>query len=85
MALEEWLDHEDTIQFKKTLIRDRAAILEAWGIGDYTGPTTESTVQLNSRALGSVKAIDDILRYVMREEEYNSFYGIESSGFQGIN
>lgn len=41
--------------------------MEAWSNGVYTGPTTDETIQLNSKALGKIEAIEDILYWINEE------------------
>jgi hypothetical protein len=46
---------------KAQLIEKLEDLKENWANGDYTGSTTEETIQLNSEALGKVQAYADII------------------------
>ena len=43
---------------------DQAAHLETWVNGGLTGPSADETLQLNSKALGAVHAIEQIITWI---------------------
>lgn len=56
-----WVHNPMTQAFIRALREDRAAVLEAWGRGQYTGETLEQTAQANAVGLARVKTIDELL------------------------
>lgn len=56
-----WVHNPMTQAFIRALREDRAAILESWGRGQYTGETLDQTSQLNAMGLAQVKVIDELL------------------------
>lgn len=59
-----WCSHPLTQSLMLTLYGDMAGHFEAWANGDFTGETADETVQKNSKALGSVAAIEGILAWL---------------------
>jgi len=57
----QWCKHPITQALKYSLYGDMAGHFEGWINGAYTGPSADETVQKNSKALGSVDAIEAIL------------------------
>lgn len=57
----EWRSHPVTQEVLNHLSNQRQDLLEAWAEGVYTKESMEGTVQLNSEALGKVKAISYML------------------------
>lgn len=56
-----WCKHPITQALKLSLYGDMAGHFDGWVNGAYTGPTADETIQKNSKALGSVDAIEAIL------------------------
>jgi hypothetical protein len=57
----EWQKHPVTIEFFKDLQQMKGDLMEAWSNGAFTGKDIEETSQLNSRALGKVQQLADLL------------------------
>jgi len=59
--IQEWQNSRVTHEFFEKISQDRNNILDNWAVGSYTAETSEGTAQLNSAALGQIRAIDDVL------------------------
>ncbi len=59
-----WCKHPLTQSLVLSLYGDMTGYFEGWASGDYTGENAEATIQKNSKALGSVDAIETILVWV---------------------
>ena len=60
----QWCKHPITLSLMQSLYGDMAGYFEGWSNGEYTGESAEATVQKNSKALGSVAAIEAILIWI---------------------
>ena len=56
-----WLDQSVGKYHRALLERMLEDLKDNWANGDYTGSTTEETIQLNSEALGKVQQIAEII------------------------
>ena len=73
----EWKQHKVTKFLIKRLEDDTQEIKEMWAQGAYTLESESGTLQVNSQALGSLKAIGDLLDYLegdMDSEEAKPAY-----------
>jgi len=61
---EAWLKSPITRSLRYTLMGDIIGFHESWQNGNFTGPSSDETAQLNARALGSVNAVEDILAWL---------------------
>ena len=59
-----WSEHPATNALIHTLYGDLVGHFEGWANGNFTGPTNDETIQQNSKALGSVSAIELILGWM---------------------
>ena len=60
----EWKEHKVTKYLIKELKKDRAVLQEMWAAGQFTMQDTDGTIQMNSRSIGQVAAIDATLEFV---------------------
>lgn len=60
----QWCKHPITKSLLNTLYGDMAGHFEGWASGEFTGSSADETIQKNSKALGSVAAIEAILVWV---------------------
>jgi len=60
----QWCGHPITKALLYSLYGDMAGHFESWANGDFTGETNDETIQKNSKALGSVAAVESILSWV---------------------
>jgi len=65
----EWLGHDITADLIKTLKEDIVTLKDRWSAGAFTGASFDETAQLNSKALGLVEALENILDYITNIEE----------------
>lgn len=56
--------NEYRVYLKKKLMEDRQGILDAWAAGNFTRESVEGTVQINSKYLGFVECLDEIIGYL---------------------
>jgi len=63
----EWLLSEDTKQLKKHLNNYIEEVKALWSTGQFTGSNMESTMQLNSKALGMVQFAEELLEELSGE------------------
>ncbi len=56
-----WLDQKTGKYFILWLKNEMLLIQEDWANGDFTGDSTEKTIQLNSEAIGKINQIANIL------------------------
>ena len=59
--LKGWLNQRSGRWLTAYLIERIEDIKDGWANGDYTGSTTEETIQLNSEAIGRVQEIAEFL------------------------
>jgi len=59
-----WCKHPVTQALIYSLYGDMAGHFEGWLNGEFTGKTSDETIQKNSKALGSVAAIEAILVWI---------------------
>lgn len=60
----EWKQHKVTKYLIESLERDVSEIQETWAAAAYTTEMESGTIQLNSQALGSIKAIREMLDFI---------------------
>ena len=58
---DEWTQLETTKMFHRALREIRIQLLEDWAAGAFTGSNVDETVQQNSRALGKVQQLEDLM------------------------
>lgn len=56
-----WLDQKTGKYFILWLKNEMLELQECWANGDFTGDSTEKTIQLNSEAIGKINQIANIL------------------------
>ena len=59
-----WCKHPVTQSLVQSLYGDMAGHFEGWLNGEFTGVTSDETIQKNSKALGGVAAIESILAWI---------------------
>ena len=59
-----WCKHPVTQALMISLQGDMFGSFEAWMNGEFTGSDADETIQKNSKALGSVAAIESILVWI---------------------
>ena len=59
-----WCKHPITQSLVYSLYGDMAGHFEGWLNGEYTGESSDETIQKNSRALGGVGAIESLLAWI---------------------
>lgn len=67
-----WISQSVGKYYKNILFEKLEDLKESWVNGDFTGETTEETVQMNSEALGKAQAFADVLltlNEICEEEE----------------
>ena len=62
--LREWQKHPGTIYLVQELDQLRKQLALQWEEGGFTGATADTTVQLNSRALGRSQGYADIKDFI---------------------
>lgn len=65
-----WKQHPTTVIFRGLLKKRIGEISEAWLGGGYTSPMGDQTLQLNSRAIGEVQCLKNLLE--LTPEEINT-------------
>lgn len=68
-----WCKHPVTQSLVQSLYGDMAGHFEGWLNGEFTGPTSDETIQKNSKALGGVSAIENILAWLEDAEGGNLY------------
>ena len=58
---QEWLQHPVTQAFRKYLSNNIRDFQEGWSNGAFTGATSDETIQLNSKAIGQIQILQNIL------------------------
>ena len=56
-----WMNQRVGKYHKSVLFEKVEDLKDCWANGDFTGNSTEETIQLNSEALGKVQAIADVI------------------------
>lgn len=59
-----WCKHPVTQALIYSLYGDMAGHFEGWLNGEFTGKSADETIQKNSKALGSVSAIEAVLSWI---------------------
>lgn len=59
-----WCNHPAAKALIFSLQGDMIGHFESWMNGDFTGKNVDETIQKNSKALGSVEAIESILEWI---------------------
>ena len=84
-----WLQHPLTHALKFTLLGDQTSLCLSWGGGELTAETEGGTIQLNSKAIGGMQVLSDILEWVvdpkLRQEEENDEAIDKSVRLQGYS
>lgn len=65
----DWRGEAVTQQLMKKLREDKGHIESLWSDGVFTGTTADETLQMNSKNIGMVQAIQDILDWIEEEQE----------------
>ena len=60
----EWKQHKVTKHLVKELEDTLEGVKEEWANGGFTLESESGTLQLNSRALGNIKALGQLLDYI---------------------
>lgn len=63
----EWKQHKVTKYLIQQLKDDMKVIQETWTHGGFTTESESGTIQLNSRALGNIKALGELLDYIEQD------------------
>ena len=64
----DWAKEQVTLELVRKLREDRQHFMELWAAGSHTGDSADKTLQLNSKAIGQVQAIDEILNWIEGDE-----------------
>ena len=64
-----WCKHPTTQSLVQSLYGDMAGHFEGWMNGEFTGASGDETVQKNSKAIGGVSAVENILAWIEDAEK----------------
>jgi len=67
MFSKEWLLSEDTGKLKKYLKEYIEEVKDMWASGQFTGESSDSTVQLNAKAIGTVHFAETLLEELVEK------------------
>lgn len=60
----DWLGHPVSKVFLTALRQERESVMEAWAAGVFTEQTVDGSAQLNSRALGEVQILHELVEFL---------------------
>lgn len=70
--LQEWLNHQCTLELQQRLKEEYDTIVDMWANGAFTNESSDGTAQANAEALGRVKAISAFLDMMEEIKESSS-------------
>ena len=79
MDKNEWRSLDATQEFMTKLELDLDEIKNQWSCGVFTSENEHQTIQLNSRAIGKIQALEDILEWIRRDDAETESNGVSGT------